>query len=186
MVCINSRSSRVWFLYLLPLWLIKRKREAAERARGKISLPVVNWAYRFLMCQAVASQMRDGTFFLPRIFLCLLFKANEVGLPVATWAGRSDTRDAVASPRSPRLRLRHPTRPPTLVPQTDGQHAHVLYERMHSRTHTHLWYTPRPMFAPYSLSETADCLFLLSQHSKHPLAKDFFFDSCLSFSPTCL
>lgn len=57
------------------------------------------------MCQAVASQMRDGTFFLPPsfffsrcIFLCFLFRPNEVGPPVATWAGRPDTRDALTSP----------------------------------------------------------------------------------------
>lgn len=191
------------------------KRESgieSERERGKMSLPVVNWAYRFLMCQAVALQMRDGTF-LRCIFLCFLFKANEVSLPVATWAGRSDTRDSFTSPftkssgesSSP---TPSPPLPPTLS-QPEGKYTHM---QQHIEWRTQFWHGHthcsnyilknactyalvrliswtfvinshcRPAFAAYSLSRLQTCLFLLSQNSKHPLSKDFFLSLLLVFS----
>lgn len=174
------------------------------------------------MCQAVASQMRDGTF-LRCIFLCFLFKANEVGLPVATWARHSDTRDTLTShsqslteshhlqhlpPPHHHLHHHHPS---TLSQPKDkyththamthkhtgssaGMLAHILYMGMHARTHTSrvISWTfvinshSGLMFTAYSLSKPQTCLFLLSQNSKHPLSKDFFCLSCLSFFPTCL
>lgn len=65
----------------------------------------------------------------------------------------------------------------------------ILYMRMHTLTHTS-WLISwtfvinshsRLMFVTYSLSKPQTCLFLLSQNSKHPLSKDFFCLSCLSF-----
>lgn len=163
-------------------------------------------------------QMRDGTF-LRCIFLCFLFKANEVSLPVATWAGRSDTRDSFTSPftksssesSSP---TPSPPLPPTLT-QPEGKYTHMqrhIEGLNFGHAHTHCsncilknacTYAPvgliswtfvinshsRPAFAAYSLSKLQTCLFLLSQNSKHPLSKDFFFVSlaCLFFFfPTCL
>lgn len=64
-----------------------------------MSLPVVNWAYRFLMCQVVASQMRDGTFFFNRAssFVSSL-RLMKSAFQFATWAGLSDTGDTLTSP----------------------------------------------------------------------------------------
>ena len=180
----------------------REREEERERGRGKMSLPVVNWAYRFLMCQAVASQMRDGTF-LRCIFLCFLFKANEVGLPVATWARHSDTRDTLTShsqslshhpqqPPPPRHHHHHCNHPPpsALSRAQRRTHTHAMTqavcENTHAHTHTHTqgWTISWTfvinshsglMFTADSLSKPQTCLFLLSQNSKHPLSKDFFF-----------
>ena len=105
------------------------------------------------MCQAVASQMRDGTF-LRCIFLCFLFKANEVGLPVATWARHSDTRDTLTShsqslshhpqhPPPPRHHHHHCNHPPpsALSRAQRRTHTHAMTqavcENTHAHTHTH-------------------------------------------------
>ncbi len=147
--------------------------------------------------------MRDGTF-LRCIFLCFLFKANEVGLPVATWARHSDTRDTLTS-HSQSLTESHHLQPlPTTTTaqrqihthamthkhtgSNAGMLAHILYVRMHTRTRTS-WVISWTfvinshsglMFTAYSLSKPQTCLFLLSQNSKHPLSKDFFF--CVSLA----
>lgn len=126
-----------------PVWSLQLalfdQEQGEESERGKMSLPVVNWAYRFLMCQAVALQMRDGTF-LRCIFLCFLFKANEVSLPVATWAGRSDTRDAFTSPftkssSESSSSTPPPPTPPPILSQPEGKHGHIE-SRFCARAHT--------------------------------------------------
>lgn len=123
-------------------WLLCLIMSEGERGRGKMSLPVVNWAYRFLMCQAVALQMRDGTF-LRSIFLCFHLEANEVGLPVATWARHSDTKDTLTSQSQCLASLRHPLNTTsTFHSQLDQREictpamTHKL-ECRHACTHTH-------------------------------------------------
>lgn len=155
--------------------------------------------------------MRDGTF-LRCIFLCFLFKANEVGLPVATWARHSDTRDTLTSHSQSLTASHHLQPPPSLATfQTRAARRHkrthtdaVTHGLKHRRACTHTvpkdacmhahtrWVINRTlvinshsglMFTAYSLSKPQTCLFLLSQNSKHPLSKDFFFVSlaCLFF-----
>lgn len=96
--------------------------------------------------------MRDGTF-LRCIFLCFLFKANEVGLPVATWARHSDTRDTLTShsqslshhlqhppPTPPRHHHHHCNHPPpsALSRAQRRTHTHAMTRAVCENTHTHI------------------------------------------------
>lgn len=141
-------------------------------------------------------QMRDGTF-LRSIFLCFLLEANEVGLPVATWARHSDTKGTLTSQSQSLASLRHPlSTTSTFHSQLDQREictpamTHKL-ECRRARTHTYCmrvnsWTSvinslSGPMFTAYSLSKPQTCLFLLSQNNKHPLSKDFFLSFSLVF-----
>lgn len=103
-------------------------------AKGKMSLPVVNWAYRFLMCQVVALQMSNDTFF-QCISLCFLFKANEVGLPLPP--GREslplETLGCQHSQSPQRgIILPSPTNSARMSCFIDWQWLHTLHKTMHA------------------------------------------------------
>lgn len=145
--------------------------------------------------------------FLRSIFLCFLFEANEVRLPVATWARHSDTKGNLTSHSQSRTAsLQHPLNnhlhhPPSASPKTNMHTCNDTRTQMQTCSYTHTVYGSAraiswtfvinshsgPMFTAYLLSKPQTCLFLLSQNSKHPLSKDFFLSlACLFFPPTCL
>lgn len=90
--------------------------------------------------------MRDGTFFLRSIFLCFLFEANEVGLPVATWARHSDTKGTLTSHSQSRTTSlqhpldNHPHHPPSASPKANMHTCNDTRAQMQTCSYTHTVY----------------------------------------------
>lgn len=152
--------------------------------------------------------MRDGTF-LRCIFLCFIFKANEVGLPVATWARHSDTRDTLTShSQSLSHHLQHPPPtplhpPPSALSRAQRRtHTHAMTRAVCENTHAHtharkldyrldgcdkltLW---AHVYSRFIIKAADLFIFTVSKQQASIIQRCFFF-FCLSlvfFFPTCL